>query len=174
MLQSPFSFSGAQVPKTYIPLAINIQMKENLNVDLHHHHHDHVPGLLQTSAIMAFQPSLSSVLLMSSLLGDSYHCYEVIQTVYFVRCLPLLLVPQTFPLNICFSSPTALFVFPKNCSCLFLMVLSRDLLYPVISITSWFYFFSVHDIVIIVLMYHISAASSLLSRSVVSVHPSPI
>ena len=52
------------------------------------------------------------------------------------------------------------------------MVLSRDLLYPAISIISLFDFISVHDILIILLMYHISAASSLLSRSFVSVQHS--
>ena len=61
--------------------------------------------------------------------------------VYFVRYLPLLLVPQIFPLNICFSTPSALCMCPKNCSCLFLVVLSRYLLYPAISITSSFDFF---------------------------------
>ena len=52
------------------------------------------------------------------------------------------------------------------------MVLSRYLLYLFISITSWFNFFSVHDILIILLIYHISAALSLLSRSFVSVQHS--
>ena len=52
------------------------------------------------------------------------------------------------------------------------MVLSRDLLYPAISITYFLDFFSVYDILIILLMYHISAASSLLSRSFVSVQHS--
>ena len=60
---------------------------------------------------------------------------------------------------------------PKNCS-LFLMVLSRDLSYPAISITFSFDFFSVYDLPIIPLMYHISAASSLLSRSFVCVQHS--
>ena len=130
-----------------------------------------MPGLLQTSAIMAFQPSLLSVLLMSSLLGDSFLVTKLFRLfAYFVGCLPLLLVPQIFPLNICFCSPSALFICPKNCSCLFLMVLSRDLLYPAISITFLFDFFSIHDILIILLMYHISAASRLLSRSFVNVN----
>ena len=116
---------------------------------------------------MAFQSSLSPVLLMSSLLGNFFLVTNSFRlTVYFVRCLPLLLIPQIFPLNICFFSPSALFL---NCRCLFLMVLSRDLLYPGISITSSFDFFSVLDILIIPLMYHISAASGLLSRSLVSV-----
>ena len=142
---------------------------------MYHHHHP-MPGLLQTSTIMAFQSSLSSVLLMSSLLGDSFLVTKLFRLpVYFMHCLPLLLVPQIFPLHIYFSSPSALFISQKNFSCLFLMVLTRDLLYPAISITSSFDFFSVQDILIILLMYHISAASSLLSRSFASVqhsHPS--
>ena len=146
-------------------------MKTTGEKKLHHHHH--VPGLLQTLAILAFQSSLSSALLMSSLLGDSFLVTKLFRlSVYFVPCLPLLLVPQIFPLNICFISPSALFICQKNCSCLFLIVLSRDLLYPAISITFSFEFFSIHDILIIVLMYHISAASSLLSRSFVSVQHS--
>ena len=133
--------------------------------------HHHVPGLLQTSAIMTFQPSLLSVLLMSSLSGDYFLDTKLFRmSVYFMQCLPLLLVTQIFPLSICFSSLSALFICPKNCSCLFLMV--RDLLYPPISITSSLSFFSVHDILIILLMYHISAASSLLSRSFVNVQHS--
>ena len=48
------------------------------------------------------------------------------------------------------------------------MVLSINILYPAISITSSFDFFSVHYILIILLIYHISAASSLFSRSFVS------
>ena len=93
-------------------------------------------------------------------------------SVHFVRCIPLLLVPQIFPLNICFCSPSALFICQKTCSFLFLMILSRDLLYPAISITSSFDFSSVHHILIIFLTYHISAASSLLSRSFVNVQHS--
>ena len=103
---------------------------------------------------------------MSSLLGYSFPVTKLFRlSVYFVRCLPLHLVPHICPLNICFSSPSALFIYPKNCSCLFLMILSRDFLYPAISITSSFDFFSVHDFLIILLMYEVSAASVLLSMS---------
>ena len=64
-------------------------------------HHHHVPGLLQTWAIMAYQSSLLLVLLISSLLGDSFHGTKLFRlSVYFVHCLPLLLIPQNFPLNI--------------------------------------------------------------------------
>ena len=45
---------------------------------------------------------------------------------------------------------------PKIEVVLSLIVLSRNLLYPVISITSSFLLFSVHDILIILLVYHIS------------------
>ena len=116
-----------------------------------------MPGLLQTPAIMAFQPSLLSVLMMSSLLGDSFLVTKLFRlSVCFVRCLSLFLLPQIFPLKICFSSQSALFICPKNCSCLFLKVLRRDILYAAISITSSFDFFLVHDILIILLRYHIN------------------
>ena len=85
---------------------------------VHHLHH--------VAAIIAFQSSLSSVLLMSSLLGDSFLVSKLLRlSVYFVRCLPLLLIPQIFPPNLCFSSTSAQFVCRKNCSCRFLMVFIR-------------------------------------------------
>ena len=75
---------------------------------------------LQTQATMALRSSLSSFLLMSSLLGYSFLVTKLFRlSVYFVRCLPLLLISQIFPLNNCLSSPSALFIRPKNCSCLF-------------------------------------------------------
>ena len=81
----------------------------------HHHYHHHIPGhILQTSATMAFQSSLSSVLLMRSMLGDSFVVtYLFGLSLNFVCCLTLLLVPHIFPLNICFSSPSALFICTK-------------------------------------------------------------
>ena len=70
----------------------------------HPHHYHHVPYMFQTSAIIAFHPSMSSVLLMSSMLGDSFLVMKLFRlSAYFVRCRPLLLVPQIFPYNICFS-----------------------------------------------------------------------
>ena len=122
---------------------------------------------------MAFKSSLSSVLLMSAMLGGSFLVTKLFRlSVYFVRYLPLILVSRIFPLSICFSGPLALFICPNNCGCIFLMVFSRDLLYPAMSITSLCGFFSLHDILIILLMYHISAVSSLLFRSFVSVQHS--
>ena len=79
-----------------------------------------------------------------------FPCYEVIQTVC-VFCA--LSSSASSPLNICFSSSSALFIYQQIEVVFFLTVLSRNLLYPVISITSSFLFFSVHDIL---LMYHIS------------------
>ena len=75
-----------------------------------------------------------------------------------------------------FAFPSALFISPPNCSCLFLKVWSRNLLYPAISITSSFDFFSVHDILISFPMHYISSDSSLPPRSFVTVqhsHPMP-
>ena len=83
----------------------------------------------------------------------SMDTWEVIHTVC-VFCA--LSSSASSPLNICFSSPPALFVCPKIEVVFFLIVLSRNLLYPGISITSSFLFFSVHDILILLLMYHIS------------------
>ena len=78
-----------------------------------------------------------------------FPCYEVIQTVC-VFCA--LSSSASSPLNICFFSPSALFICPKIEVVFFLIVLSRNLLYEVISITSSL----VHDILIMLLMYHIS------------------
>ena len=86
-----------------------------------HRYHLHVPGPLQTPAIKGFHSSLSSVLLISSLLGGGggggVGCFFTTQlfrlSSYFFlsRCLPLLLLPQIFPPNICISNPSALFFF---------------------------------------------------------------
>ena len=91
-------------PHRVPPFNLNMPVKsKNHHHHQHHHHHHHhyVPGLLQTSAVIAFQTSLLSGLLMSSLLGDSFLVTKLFRLfVYFVRCFPLLLVPQIFPLNI--------------------------------------------------------------------------
>ena len=63
---------------------------------------------------MAFQSSLSLVLMMSSLLEDSFLVTKLFRlSAYFVRFLPLLLVPKIFPFNFCFSNPSALFICQK-------------------------------------------------------------
>ena len=140
---------------------------EQINIHVHH-----ASGPSQTSAIIVFNYFLSSVLLMSLLLDSFLVTLSFRLPVYFMRCLPRLLVPQIFPPNICFLNQSALCMCPKNCSWLFLMVLSRDLSDPAISITCSFDFFqSVIIILIILLMYHISASLRLLSRSFTSVQP---
>ena len=110
----------------------------------HHHHYHHVPGLLQTSAIMAFQSSLSSLLLISSLFGDSFLDSKLFRLPLFL-CFAFL----------CFwyqKSFHSIFAFLVHQLCLYarkIKVFSTDLLYLAISITSSFDFFSVHDILII-------------------------
>ena len=84
-----------------------------------------------------------------------------------MRCLPLLLVSKSFHSIFAFLVHPLCAYAQKIVVVFFLMVLSKDLLYPAIPITSSFEFFSVHDILIL-LMNYISAASSLLSRSFVS------
>ena len=119
-------------------------------------------------------PTLSVVSSPDELIvGRFFPCYEIIQTV----CIFCALSSSAFgTTNLStqnfFSSPSALFICPKKCSCLFLMVLNRDLVHSAISITSLFYFFSVHGILIILMMYLISAASSPLSWSFVNVQHS--
>ena len=86
-----------------------------------------------------------------------------------MHSFPLLLVPQILPSNICSV------YMPKKLYLSFsdgFESLSMGLSYLAISITSLFDFFSVHDILSFLLMYHICAASSLLSRSFVSVQHS--
>ena len=87
-----------------------------------------------------------------------FPCYGVNQTVC-VFCA--LSSSASSPLNICFFSPSALFICPKIEVVFFLIVLSTNLLYAVISITSSFLFFSVHDILIILLVPHFSCVQPL-------------
>ena len=77
--------------------------------------------------------------------------YEIIQTVCVFCALPSSAFGTT---NLSTQYYFAFLVhqlclyMPKNCSCLFLMVLSRDLLYPAISITSFFTYtalFHIHE-----------------------------
>ena len=99
-------------------------------------------------------PILSVISYDELIVARLFPCYKIIQTVC-VFCA--LSSSASSPLNICLSSPSALFICPKIENVFFLIVLSRTLLYPVISITSSFLFFSVHSILIILLMHHISA-----------------
>ena len=65
-------------------------------------------------------PSLSVVSSPDELVdGRFFSCCEIIQTVC-ILCVVVLYFCYIFPLDICFSSPSALFICPKNCN-LFLM-----------------------------------------------------
>ena len=84
---------------------------------------------------------------------------------FFQAIFSLNLIPQLC-LLLCIYAP------PKMVGFFFPMVLSvRDLLYPYISITSSYDFFSVRDVLLILQMY-ISAATSLFTNSFVSVQHS--
>ena len=111
----------------YCLVIIKPERPRRFRFNIHHHH---VADLLQTSAIISFQPSLSSVLLVSLLLGDYFSRYVILCVVFF--CFRY---HRSFHSIFVFFSPSALFLCSKDFSCLFLMVLSRDLLYPAISIT---------------------------------------
>ena len=103
-------------------------------------------------------PTLSVVSSPDELIVASFFsCYEIIQTV----CVFCALSSSAFgTTNL--STQYLFFLVqqhdlyaPKVVVLFFLMVLRRDLLYPVIFITSSIDFFSVHDILIILVMYHI-------------------
>ena len=121
--------------------------------------HHQVPGLLPTSAIMAFPSSLTLVLL--------------VRRAFCALSSSAFATTNLFTKFLLFYSISSVYT-PKKLQLPFLMVLCRDLLYPAISITSLFDLFSVHDMLIILQMCHISTASSLLSRYFVSLqHSNP-
>ena len=100
-----------------------------------------MPGLLQTLAIMAFQSSLSSVLMMSSLLGDSFLVTKLFRlSVYYVSCFPLLLVRQIFPLNICFSDENRYFQRDMAIDQYLLFSTSALFMYPKIIVVFFWWF----------------------------------
>ena len=72
------------------------------------------------------------------------------------------LLPSMNPSNTLFSNPSALIAWPRYPSCLLLMVVISTLSIPAIPKTSSFVLLDVHGILNILLMNHISAASSLL------------
>ena len=80
----------------------------------HHHHHHHVARSVADIGDHGL-PILSVVSSLDELIFRRFFLVMKLLrlSVYLVRCLPLLLVPQIFPLNICFSSSSALFISPK-------------------------------------------------------------
>ena len=85
-----------------------------------------------------------------------------IPSMYFSLCRPLALLPSMNTNNTLFSNPSALIAWPRYPSCLLLMVLISTLSVPAFPRTSSFVLFAVLGILNILLMNHISAASSLL------------
>ena len=104
-----------------------------------------MPCLEQTSAILIFHLSLSSVIrskAMLSLLFPVTKELKLSRNVIF--CLPLLLVPSILPVRDKNSSPLWRHMWPKNFSCLFLIVFMRDLSWFVSSNIDSFVLFSFH------------------------------
>ena len=139
----------------------------------HNHHHHQVPDLEQTLATMPLQTSLSS---------DNFKkfkpllCPPVAELQRLsrnvIRCLPLSRLPSTLPVKDKNSKPLRLHTCPKNSICLFLIVFNSDLwTFPSLN-TFTLVFFSVHEILNIRLINHISAASIFFSMSLVIVQHS--
>ena len=84
---------------------------------------------------------------------------STIPSMYFSLCRPLALLPSMNPSNTLFSNPSALIAWPRYPSCLLMVVIST-LSVPAIPKTSSFVLLAVHGILNILLMNHISAASS--------------
>ena len=127
--------------------------------ELDHHHHQ-VPDLEQTLAAMPLQTSLSS---------DNFKKFKPLlcppvaelQRLWrnVIRCVPLSRLPSTLPVKDKNSKPLRLHTCPKNSICLFLIVSNSDLwTFPSLN-TFTLVFFSVHEILNIRLINHISAAS---------------
>ena len=133
-------------------------------------HYHYVRRLLQTLAIMAFVSSIVELIV-----GGLFLCYIVItKSLCILRRASLCFwYHQSFHPIFAFS--IHLFLCTKNIAVVFcLIVFSSNLLYQAISITFSFHFLFYHDILIILLVYLISIASSLLARYFVSVqHSNP-
>ena len=134
-----------------------------------------MPCLEQTSAIMILHLSLSSVIRSKAMLSLLFPITKELKlSRNVILCLPLLLVPSILPVRDKNSSPLWRHMWPKNFSCLFLIVFMRDLSWFVSSNIDSFVLFSFHDILNILLLNHISAACKffLVSAVIVQVsHP---
>ena len=127
--------------------------------ELDHHHHQ-VPDLEQTLAAMPLQTSLSSdnfkkcKPLLCPPVAELQRLWRNV-----IRCLPLSRLPSFLPVKDKNSKPLRLHTCPKNSICLFLIVSNSDLwTFPSLNIFT-LVFFSVHEILNIRLINHISAAS---------------
>ena len=87
-----------------------------------------MPCLEQTSAIMILHLSLSSVIRSKAMLSLLFPVTKELKlSRNVILCLPLLLVPSILPVRDKNSSPLWRHMWPKNFSCLFLIVFMRDL-----------------------------------------------
>ena len=132
----------------------------------------HVPCLEQTLAIMALQSHLLSVCLRRSHLLLVFENHEFRIPTNVILCRPLQRFPSIFPVRARCSKPLLRYMCPRNSSCLFLIVLISDLSVLISLRIDSCDIFSVHDILIILLISHISAASSSFSISLLIVHHS--
>ena len=90
-----------------------------------------MPCLEQTSAIMILHLSPSSVIRSKAMLSLLFPVTKELKlSRNVILCLPLLLVPSILPVRDKNSSPLWRHMWPKNFSCLFLIVFMSDL--------SWF------------------------------------
>ena len=106
-----------------------------------------MPCLEQTSAIMILHLSLSSVIGSKAMLSLMFPVTKELKlSRNVILCLPLLLVPSILPVRDKNSSPLWRHIWPKNFSCLFLIVFMRDLSWFVSSNINSFVLFSFHDI----------------------------
>ena len=83
------------------------------------------------------------------------------ESMNFIRCRPLALLPSTRPSKQHFSSPSDLRMCPKNLSCLLRTVFMRDLSMSALFKTASLVSRAVHGILYILRKNHISAASNL-------------
>ena len=123
----------------------------------------HVPCLEQTLAIMSLQSHLFSVCLRRSHLLPVFDNHEFRLPTNVILCRSLLRFPSIFPVRARCSKPLSRYMCPRNSNCLFLIVLISDLSVLISLRIYSFDLFSVHDILIILLINHISAASMYVS-----------
>ena len=131
-----------------------------------------MPCLEQTLAIMSLQSHLFSVCLRRSHLLPVFDNHEFRLPTNVILCRPLLRFPSIFPVRARCSKPLSRYMCPRNSNCLFLIFLISDLSVLISLRIDSFDLFSVHDILIILQINHISAASSFFSISLLIVQHS--
>ena len=114
---------------------------------MYYNHHQEVPCLEQALTTMDLHLFLSHEAFMNVVLLICFCVAQLLRlSIYVSRCLPLHLLPSIFPVILSCSNPPFLQTWPMNFICLFRIVLISDISMFAIFNTSWFVFFSVHDI----------------------------